>query len=122
MWLLLNIISSILKWAFAPFLFLYGSVRSVFTKNFDQYNKSISISKDQYGNAVGQYFFNDLFVKTGGECFGNPDETISSVVGKNFKSGTLSKLGNYFKSFLDFFENDHSIKAIESDETDEIKL
>lgn len=37
--------------------------------------------------------------------------SISKRLGQNYKLGTLSKLGLWFKEFLDLFEKDHIIKA-----------
>jgi hypothetical protein len=47
---------------------------------------------------------------------GNPDETISSRVGKKIKSKTASKFDKLLCKFLDLFEKNHCIKSIEDDE------
>jgi hypothetical protein len=57
--------------------------------------------------------FNDILIKKGGHKFGNPDETISSVLGKNFLKGKLSLMGKGLNWILNLIEKDHSIKAIE---------
>ena len=39
--------------------------------------------------------------------------SISKILGMNYKNGNLSKFGKWFKEFLDLFEFDHIIKAID---------
>ncbi|MCF6349253.1 MAG: hypothetical protein L3J20_13320 [Flavobacteriaceae bacterium] len=41
------------------------------------------LSIDQMGNVAMQDLFNDIFTIKNGYQFGNEDETISSVLGKN---------------------------------------
>ena len=77
---LLFIIASILQWAFAPALYGYGFFASFIkggSKEWNKYNEDLAIAKDQYGNAIGKYFFNWLLIKKDGYRFGNVDETIS---------------------------------------------
>lgn len=91
----LNITASILAWIFVPIMYIIGSVVS-FVKSkqeWSEYNKQISIAKDRYGNVVGQYVFNFVFIKKNGYRFGNGKETISSVIGKNRMLGTLTTFG-----------------------------
>lgn len=44
--------------------------------------------------------------------FGDFRETISSVLGKNQRDGTLSKKGEILVSILDFIDKDHCKKSI----------
>jgi hypothetical protein len=44
--------------------------------------------------------------------FGNKKETISSVIGKNHLTNTLSRLGKALNSFLNFIDKDHSLNSI----------
>lgn len=116
---LLFIIASVLKWAFAPVLYVYGFIASLViggTKEWDRYNKDIAIAKDQYGNAIGKYFFNWLLIKKDGYKFGDIDETISSVVGKNKVKGTLTIFGKILDGVLGMLEKDHSLKSIDNTE------
>ena len=48
--------------------------------------------------------------------FGNPDETISSVLGKNQRDNTLTLLGKLIVWVLNMVDENHSEKAIEDDE------
>lgn len=60
-----------------------------------------------------QDLFNQLLICKGGYKFGNRDETISSVLGKNVELNTLSKLGQLLNSILDFIEAGHSLNSID---------
>jgi hypothetical protein len=116
---LLFIIASILKWAFAPVLYGYGFFVSFIkggSKEWNKYNQDLAIAKDQYGNAIGKYLFNWLLIKKDGYNFGNVDETISSVIGKNKIKGTLTIFGKIMDVILDMLEKDHSIKSIDPTE------
>ena len=91
--LILLIISTFLKLVLAPILYTFGAICSLFTGEFNQWNKDLAIAKDQYGNTLGKYFFNcTLITNLSKHAFGNNDETISSVIGKNKKDNTLTLL------------------------------
>ena len=76
-----------------------------------------AVAIDQMGNVLGAPFFNDTFIKKGGYNFGNPDETISSVIGKNYRDNTLTWVGSIFRWLLDTIDTNHSLNSIEEDET-----
>ena len=67
-----------------------GMIYSLFRLKFHlkQYFLIIAIAIDQLGNVVMQDLFDDLMIKKEGHKFGNEDETISSVLGKNKRRGT----------------------------------
>jgi hypothetical protein len=56
-----------------------------------------------------------LFNKTlaTGHRFGDIEETISSVLGKNQLTGTLTGLGKALVWILDKIDNNHAIKSID---------
>ena len=74
---------------------------------FADFVKRIAVSQDQGGNVVMQELFDDVLTKDHSEQFGNEDETVSSVLGKNLKSGNLSILGRIIGLILDAFQKDH---------------
>ena len=89
----------------------------------------IALSVDQTGNVVMQELFNDVLVKDVDaedkygiratikkHRFGDPDETISSVLGKNEVQGTLTVAGKALNWILNTLDKGHSKKAIEHDE------
>lgn len=69
--------------------------------------KSIAIGIDQLGNVVCQDVFNDTLIKKTGHKFGNPDETVSRVLGINKKTNTLSKFGKWWADFLNWVDPNH---------------
>jgi len=112
--ILLVLLAEILKMLSWFPMFGYGLIRS---RNTKLWFLNLAISKDQYGNVLGMYLFNDLLIiKQAKHRFGHPDETISSVLGKNKRENTLTKLGAILSNVLDFLDHNHSIKSIEEDE------
>lgn len=95
--------------------FFRRSVGSGFT-NISDYLRSVALTTDQSGNVICADLFNLVLITTEGYKFGNPDETISSVLGKNKVKGTLSKVGIILDKILNFFDKGHSINSIEQDE------
>lgn len=73
---------------------------------------ALSVSKDKYGNVLGQYLFNDVLIKPYGYKYGNGLETISSATGKNKVKGTFTEAGKFVDAILEVFEKNHSIKSI----------
>lgn len=116
MGLLLLIIASVLKLAMAPFAYIYGSIKALFSNNWNSYNRNLAIAKDQYGNGLCQYLFNDILIKKNGYKFGNIDETISSVIGKNKSENTLTIAGKCLDKILDVLDPNHSLKSIDKTE------
>ena len=78
-------------------------------------------SIDVFANVEAQELFNDILIKTGGYKFGNKLETISSVLGKNQRDGTLTKVGTGLRILLDKIEKDHCLLAINDELTNTTK-
>ena len=76
----------------------------------------MAISYEQLGNVALSRLFNDILIKNNADNFGNPDETISSVLGKNQLNGTLKPLGLLLVKILHKLDENHSVKSIEEDE------
>lgn len=76
-----------------------------------------SYSVDQTGNVIGNNLMNDILIKKGGYQFGNPDETISSVIGKNYRDDTLTVLGKSIRFILDSLDYNHCLNSIDNEET-----
>jgi hypothetical protein len=114
--LLLFLISIILMVLTTPLGFVYGIFHNLFTKGFSgigEFLLQIAISIDQLGNVVMQHLLNTLWIKKGGYKFGNRDETISSVIGKNKQLRTLTLFGKNMDKILEFIEADHSLNSID---------
>jgi len=86
-----------------------GFIYAFFTFGIDvsKYFKSVAISIDQHGNVVLAPIMNDILIKKAGYKFGNPDETISAVLGHNKKNGTLLFLGKWIADILNKIEKNH---------------
>lgn len=116
MGVLLSIISIILSWILYPIGAIYSTIKLLITfkfrKFFNQIDKwffSIAISVDQLGNVFMQHLLNDTLTKE--DMFGNPDETISYVLGKAKHHGKLTKTGVFVCYILHLLDTNHVEKA-----------
>ncbi|WP_396179817.1 hypothetical protein [Flavobacterium sp.] len=82
-------------------------------KRLDDQFLAIATSIDASGNVVCMDLFNLLLKQKTGYSFGNRRETISSVLGKNQRDGTLTKLGVFVAYVLDKIDKNHCLKSID---------
>ena len=83
-------------------------------QRWHQYFLKMAISIDQLGNVVLQDLFNDILITTKSQhSFGDEDETISSVLGKNKATQSLMKFGTLLANFLDWIDPNHVLNSIE---------
>lgn len=95
----LTLINFILVWI------CYGNPKGYFL--------STAISLDRWGNREYRTLWNSMLITTNSvNLFGNPNETISSVLGKNKLAETLSVTGKCLATVLDFFDENHCVKSI----------
>ena len=126
-----NILLAIILLIVAIFLFgvllipaiLWGIVASFWKRKFKNGTNEIAkwfyawaLSIDQLGNVVCKELFNDALITPSGIEFGNPDETISSVLGKNKLNNSLTWLGKSLDWILNKLDPNHSINSIENNE------
>ena len=114
--LILFIVSICLIALVYPIGILYSVVLTFFKNGYtalDSYLYRCALSNDQQGNTYLAKLFNDVLIKTGGHKFGDPDETISSVLGKNQLADKLSLAGKLVNWVLNKIDANHSIKSIE---------
>jgi hypothetical protein len=100
-----------------PIGFVYALLRQLFVgkiKTLQIYFIEVALALDNAGNVIMQHLLNDtlLIKNTNTYLFGNKKETISSVIGKNHLTSTLSPLGKALNSFLNFIDKDHSLNSI----------
>ena len=100
-----------------PIGFVYALLRQLFLgkiKTLQIYFIEVALALDNAGNVIMQHLLNDiLLIKNNNTYqFGNKKETISSVIGKNHLTNTLSPLGKALNSFLNFIDKDHSLNSI----------
>lgn len=113
---LLLIIATLLKRILEIPMYVYCSIIAWYKGELNEYRMNLAISVDQYSNGLCKYLFNQILIKKTGYKFGNIDETISSVIGKNKVDNTLTWFGAFCDWFLDVLEKEHSIKSIDNTE------
>ena len=101
----------------APFGFLYAVIRQTFSKSVNSlsvYLLDLALALDNAGNMLMQHVLNDFLLTKNPKryLFGNKMETISSVIGKNLLSHTLSPMGLALNAFLHWLDKDHSLNSI----------
>ena len=114
---LLFCIAIVLLICTTPIGFFYALLRQLFfgkLKTLSTYFLEVAISIDNTGNVMMQNLLNDLLLikRPTTYYFGNKKETISSVIGKNSLTNTLSPLGKALNAFLDWIDKDHSFNSI----------
>jgi len=113
---ILFLIAFLLVAVITPFGFISTLLKSVLMGNrtiLNDYFYSLALSLDQFGNVSMAGLFDFILIsKLSKNKFGNPDETISSVLGKNQNQNTLVYLGRRLVALLDAIEKDHSLKSI----------
>lgn len=114
---ILLLLAFLLFIVFAPFGILWQMIRNL--KKINEYFFKIAICLDQAGNVVCCKILDDVMTKKNGYKFGNEDETVSSVIGKNKERRTLSFIGYGLYHLLDSIQKNHAEKAIEINETDD---
>jgi len=115
--LLLFCIAFVLFFTTAPIGFLYAVLRQSLVKrvhSLSVYFLELALALDNAGNVLMQHVLNDaLLIKTPiTYLFGNKMETISSVIGKNLVTHTLSPVGILLNNFLHWIDKDHSLNSI----------
>ena len=118
--ILLMIVALLLFAVFAPFGVLV-TIILIFIKDsrerfprFSDYPYSIAHTIDILGNIICGELFNMVLIKHGGYSFGVRTETISSVLGKNKRANTLTKMGKLIAKLLDAIDANHCIKSIQN--------
>jgi len=114
---LLFCIAFVLLITTAPIGFFYALLRKLFfgkLKTLNVFFIEVAIAIDNTGNVMMQHLLNDflLIKRPTTYYFGNKKETISSVIGKNSLTNTLSSLGKALNAFLNWIDKDHSFNSI----------
>lgn len=103
--LLLFVIAIILFCFFLPIAIVYNFLDTTFSL-FGR----LAIAIDRAGNVLLDNLFNDIMIKKGNE-FGNGEETISFVLGKNIHTNNLTKTGRALCWLLGVIDKDHCNKT-----------
>ena len=118
--ILILVFSMLLLIIILPIISVYMVLKRLINGNgkmIKVWSWKVSRAIDVFANIHGSEIFNDLLIKKGGYKFGNPKETISSVLGKNQVEETLTILGNIIRAMLDIIEYGHCILSINNELT-----
>ena len=113
-------IAIILLYLFLPVVVIFYMIKYLLTGNKRELKVWFFRSAreiDVFANVVGLDLFNAIFITNGGYKFGNPKETISSVLGKNQQDKTLSLAGDLLRWILDLIDDNHCLNSINDDVT-----
>ena len=113
-------IAIILLYLFLPIVVIFYIIKYLLTGNKRElkvwfYRSAREI--DVFANVIGSDLFNAIFIVDQGYKFGNPKETISSVLGINQRDKTLSLAGDGLRRILDLIDENHCLNSINSEVT-----
>ena len=112
--LLLVILAIVLSVILYPIGFIYALV--TFKLRLKDYYYAIAYSIDQLGNVVMSAMFNRLLIEEDSQYkFGNPDWTISAVLGGNLLTMRLRPLGLWLVEILDSIDDNHCVNAFNNE-------
>jgi hypothetical protein len=103
-----------------PFALVFSFIRGIYKRKPKDWYKSTSLyfftmafALDKFGNVLIAPMFNTIMIKSSPQflLFGDPEETISSCLGRNDMYDNLSWLGTLIKDILNFIDPDHCQKA-----------
>lgn len=111
--LLLLLVAVILGVILLPLGFVISGWKRLLRGNLGRYFYWVAYTIDQSGNVVCMDLFNlTLIIRTSSNKFGDPDETISSVLGKNQRDDKLTKLGELIVKILNWIDPNHTLNAV----------
>ena len=97
-----------------PFVMWKYRKRRAFIRVLNGYFLEEATYMDKYGNRSLRTLWN-YTLQRDGYPFGNPNETISSALGKNQMKGTLTLLGRILVAILNFLDENHCANAVKDD-------
>lgn len=112
--IILNAVFFALSIIFDPIYYLITLKWQTGLNHLGDWFRKMALSIDQFGNASSATILNFLFRKKGGIDFGDEDDSVSYVIGRNYFHGTLSIFGKLIRLILHLIDRDHVRKAISS--------
>ena len=94
------------------FVYVVAIKEKLSIKRVNGYIYRSALNTDRFGNYEFSSLFNAILIKENGHQFGNFDQTISHVLGRNKLKGTLSKTGKILDKILDIIDKNHTIKSL----------
>lgn len=112
--LILALLSIVIFVCIEPVSFVYVNFfkQKFHWKRLSGYYRTYAVGIDRFGNNTYRSLFNAVLIKENGYQFGNFNETISSVLGKNQRDRTLTETGRILVWILDKIDKDHCLKSI----------
>ena len=104
-----------------PLGMLFSFTRAFLTVQWNPFPKlkayvnTLGVALSQLLNTTCSELFNDILITNQGFHFGNPDFTTSATLGINEREGELRPLGKAFVWVLNKVDENHCIKALESE-------
>ena len=113
--IVLFLVAVLLVILLTPIAILVKISLAIRRKKFDHlWLRRLALSLDQLGNVIADDLFNWLLICDDHIApFGDEDETISSVLGKNYLKNNLTVLGKCLRYLLYRVDPNHSINSIE---------
>jgi hypothetical protein len=103
----------ILLFVVSVVLYFVLTIINFFLVRSKDYFLDTAATVDRYGNRDLRKLWNSTLIrKESQHHFGNIDETISSVLGKNQREKTLTYTGKFLAWILDTIDKDHCKKSI----------
>lgn len=112
---LLFLIAVLLVVTLTPLAIVAKIIIAMIRRSFDwTWFKRLALAFDQLGNVIADDFFNWLLIRKDNIApFGDEDETVSSVLGKNYLANNLTLFGKLLRNILHLIDSNHSVKSIE---------
>jgi hypothetical protein len=116
----LFLIAGLLVAVLFPFAVVFAIVKGIYKRKLrdwsmtmNTYFYSMAFALDKFGNVLIAPMFNTIMIVTAPQflLFGNPNETISSCLGRNGMHGNLSWLGSCLCYLLNLIDENHCEKA-----------
>jgi len=111
-WLLLSRIVFIPLSVIGGFYTAFSNIREAWYAIGTRMYKS-AVSIDQYANIWVGDVLNKVMITEEGYQYGDEDDTISDITGRNERDGTLTKAGQRFTKILNILGKDHSLESID---------
>jgi hypothetical protein len=105
---MLNFLLFITAWV----LVLPLTIINFFAVKSKDYFRDTALNLDKFGNREFRTLFNKVLITKKGFQFGDHNETISSVLGKNQINKTLTKTGVILAKILDTLDKNHCKNSI----------
>lgn len=118
--LVLFLIAGILVAVLFPFAVTFAMVKGIYKRkptdwyrSTERYFFEMAYALDKFGNVLIAPLFNSIMIVNAPQMmlFGNPNETISSCLGRNKSYENLTWAGSLLANILDTIDENHCEKA-----------